>query len=98
SVTSTPPARYTPKTSSTAATRLFPAISPSVTLRRVREIEHRDHGPMVAGSELALHQARHRSISNRATGENEIEPPTDVPLLHVPPGRPPREHLRVLGL
>src|SRR5678815_1758736 len=53
---------------------------------------------MIARAELAPDHARHRPVGNRLAGEHHIETPSDVALLHVPPRRPPREEIGILGL
>ena len=40
--------------------------------------------------------ARHRLVRNPLAGENVVEPPADVALTHVAPGRPPGEQVVVV--
>src|SRR3954462_3208662 len=55
-----------------------------------------DHRGVIARTDLALDGAGGDLLEERAAGEHVVEAPADVPLPHVAPRRPPREHLVVV--
>src|SRR4030095_12824836 len=62
------------------------------------QVEHSHYGRMVAGSNLTVDRALRRFRSQRFTRHNVIEPPTDIALAQVAPGRPPGEKILVIGV
>src|SRR4029453_13873265 len=56
-------------------------------------VKHRNHRPVVARAELALHDARRCSSGEPFTGHHVVESAADVALFEVGPGRPPREEV-----
>ena len=63
-----------------------------------RRIEGGDHRRVVAGADVLLHRARDGARREAGAGEHVVEPPADVALPHVPPGRPPREQAVVVRI
>src|SRR4051812_23661625 len=55
-----------------------------------------EHRRMVTRADLALHGAALDLVEDRARHQQVVQAPADVPLPHVPPRRPPGEHLIVL--
>src|SRR5215472_6711574 len=62
----------------------------------LRSTEAGQHRRMVAGSHLALDEAGGRPRCQRVAHEHIVEPPPDVPLSQVAPGRPPGEETVVV--
>src|SRR5688500_3371764 len=56
------------------------------------------HRRVVAGADLRQHLAGCSARRDRRGGEHVVEAPADVALAHVAPGRPPREHIRVVRI
>src|SRR6185503_7151851 len=51
---------------------------------------------MVTGSNLCQHYALRSAICNGWAGQNVIQPPSDIALSHVAPGRPPGEQIGIV--
>src|SRR5258708_37728398 len=58
-------------------------------------VDH-DHGPVVARAELALHDAARGARRDRFGSKHVVQPPADVALAHLAPGRPPGEQALVV--
>src|SRR4029450_2061539 len=62
------------------------------------EVKLTDDRRVIAGAGLALNRATVHSLEEALAREQVVEPPANIALAHVPPWRPPREHLIVLRL
>ena len=60
------------------------------------EIEHRNHRRVIAGAHLAVGRASRCFGCQSFAREDVIEPPTDIALAHLAPGRPPGEKIIVV--
>src|SRR3990172_8733079 len=61
-------------------------------------VEGRDDRRVVARAHLLQHHARPRWFGERLAGQDVVDPPADVALPHLTPGRPPGEETVVLRL
>src|SRR5712671_516687 len=60
--------------------------------------ERRHDRRVVARTDLGLHRAARGPHRTRLAGQDVVEPPADVALPHVAPGRPPAEESIVAGI
>src|SRR5262245_49901739 len=65
---------------------------------RLIHVEHGYYGRMVARSNLTVDRTLRRLQSQRLTRHDVIEPPADVALPQVAPGRPPGKKVLVIGV
>src|SRR4029453_18407018 len=61
-------------------------------------VEDGPHWRMIAGSNLPIARALRPLGSQSFPRQNVIEPPADITLAHVTPGRPPSEKILVIGV
>src|SRR5438034_8758469 len=56
------------------------------------------HRCVIARSHVRLHDAAGRPFGERRRGKDVVESPADVAGAKIPPWRPPREQIRIVGI
>src|SRR6267143_2027144 len=60
--------------------------------------DNRQHRCVIARAHVGLHDAAGRPFGDRRGSKGIIEPPADVPGAKIPPWRPPRKQIRIVGI
>src|SRR5687767_13694581 len=62
------------------------------------KVKGRNDWSVIARAELTLHHARRHAAGQNLRRKHVVQPPADIPLLHVAPRRPPGKQLRIVGI